>query len=217
MSDIKPHKPEVERVRLTIGGDHITCSYDTSTPVADLTTVKIRLNSVISTPKAKFLTADIRIFYLNNDLPTPEYMRLSISIIPEKIISNYNLSSLVHNGFVNIRINKGMYGLPQAGKIAHDELVRHLAPFGYHPTNHTPDLWTHATRPLTFVLTVDDFGIKYTDINDANYLLASLRRKYDVTTDWYGSLYYGITLKWDFIKKTVQLSIPGYITNVLQK
>ena len=110
-----------------------------------------------------------------------------------------------------------MYGLPQADKIVHDELVRHLAPSGYHPTAHTPDIWTHATRPLTFVLTVDDFGIKYTDINDANHLLASLRRKYDVTTDWYGSLYYGVTLKWDFIKKTVQLSIPGYIANVLQK
>ena len=142
---------------------------------------------------------------------------MSISIIPDEIISKYNLLSLAHNCFVNIRINKDIYDLAQSKKIAHDELVRHFAPFSHHPTTHPLDLWTHATRPLSFTLTVDDFGIKYTDINDANHLLASLRRKYDVTTDWYGSLYYGVTLKWDFIKKTVQLLIPGYIANVLQK
>ena len=41
VSDIKPHKQEVERVRLTVGGDRITCSYDIITPVADLTIAKI--------------------------------------------------------------------------------------------------------------------------------------------------------------------------------
>ena len=41
VSDIKPHKQEVERVRLTVGGDRITCSYDIITSVADLTTAKI--------------------------------------------------------------------------------------------------------------------------------------------------------------------------------
>ena len=122
-------------------------------------------------------------------------MRLPISIIPDESISKYNVLSLVHNVFVNIRINKGMYGLPRAGKIAHDKFVRDLAPFEYHPTTHTPGLRTHVTRPLSFVLTLDDFCIKYTDINDANHLLAFLRRKYDVTTDWSGSLYCGITLK----------------------
>lgn len=217
VSDIKAHKQEVERVRLTVGGDRITCSYDISTPVADLTTVKIHLNSVISTPKAKVLTTDIRNFYLNNTLPAPEYIRLPISIIPVEIINKYNLLSLVHNGFVNIKINKGMYGLPQAGKITHNELVRHLAPFGYHPTTHTPGLFTYVTRPISFVLTIYDFGIKYTNITDANHLLVSLRRKYDVTTDWSGFLYCGITLKWDYIQRTVQLSMPGYIANVLQK
>ena len=65
----------------------------------------------------------IRNFYLNNDVPSPEYMRLSISVIPEEIVQQYNLLSLAHNGFVNILINKGMYGLPQAGKIAHNELA----------------------------------------------------------------------------------------------
>lgn len=69
VSDIKPRKQEVERIQLTVGGDRIIYDYDISTPVANLTIVKIYFNSVISTPKAKFLGADIRNLYLNNDLP----------------------------------------------------------------------------------------------------------------------------------------------------
>ena len=69
VSDIKPHKQEVERIQLTVGGDRIICHYDSSTPVANLTIVKIHFNIIISTPKAKFLGADIRNLYLNNDLP----------------------------------------------------------------------------------------------------------------------------------------------------
>ena len=83
-------------------------------------------------------------------------MRLLITIIPDEIIAEYNLLPLVKNKFVYILIQKGMYGLPQAGKLANDELIKHLAPFGYHPTTHTSGLWTHNTRNISFILTVDD-------------------------------------------------------------
>ena len=109
-----------------------------------------------------------------------------------------------------------MYGLPQAGKLANDELVKHFAPFRYYqPTTHTPDLWTHKTRNISFVLTVDDVGTKYTKIRDVTHLLNVLRTKYELSTDWIGSLYCGFTLKWDYPKATVQLSMPGYIATVL--
>ena len=35
---------------------------------------------------------------------------------------------------VYAKVNKGMYGLPQAGKLAHDDLVAYLATSGYLPT-----------------------------------------------------------------------------------
>ena len=38
---------------------------DASTPTADLLTVKLLLNSIISTPNAKFMTMDNKDFYLN--------------------------------------------------------------------------------------------------------------------------------------------------------
>jgi hypothetical protein len=72
--DIKDHKEEKERTRLTIGGDQIEYPGDKSTRTAGLTTAKILINSVISTLGAKFLFIDITIFYLHTPLGRFEYM-----------------------------------------------------------------------------------------------------------------------------------------------
>jgi hypothetical protein len=66
--DIKDHKEEKERTRLTIGGDRIEYPGDKSTRTAGLTTAKTLISSVISTLEAKLLVIEIRVFYLNNPL-----------------------------------------------------------------------------------------------------------------------------------------------------
>jgi hypothetical protein len=60
------------------------------------------------------------------------------------------------------RIDKGMYGLPQARILAKKLLKERLEPHGYQECEHTPGLWRHNTRALMFSLVVDDFGIQYT-------------------------------------------------------
>jgi hypothetical protein len=47
--DLKPHKKEKERVRLTVGGDPLDYSGDVATSTADITTFKILINSTLST------------------------------------------------------------------------------------------------------------------------------------------------------------------------
>ena len=66
-----------------------------STPMATVTTAKCLFNSVISTPWDKCLVAEVKNFYLNNDLPEPEYMKLHLHIIPQEIIDEYALHTLV--------------------------------------------------------------------------------------------------------------------------
>jgi hypothetical protein len=61
---------------------------------------------------------DVKNFYLNTPMDNPEYMRIPLHLPPEEIIEEYNLLSIVHNGFIYIKIKKGMYGLPQAGILA---------------------------------------------------------------------------------------------------
>lgn len=66
-----------------------------------------------------------------------------------------------------------------------------------------------------FCLTTDDFGTKYTRKEDVEHLLTTLRTKYEVTTNWEGTFYLGMTLKWDYNKvhtmQSVIKSMPGYV------
>jgi hypothetical protein len=41
-----------------------------------------------------------------------------------------------------------------------EEIIQkyNLAPFGYYPARHTPGIWLHKTRPISFTLVVDDFA-----------------------------------------------------------
>ena len=157
---IRPTKGETHIIHLTVGGDRIVYSGDKSTPTADLQNIKSLLNSTISTPDTIFSTADIKDFYLNAPLSTFEHMRLPINIIHNEIIEQYNLLPLVINGSVYIEIQKGIYGLLQAGKIVHDRLKPHILQYDYTPTSLTSGLWRHSHRSISFTLVVDDFGIK---------------------------------------------------------
>ena len=80
-----------------------------------------------------------------------------------------------------VEIVKGMYGLPQAGRIAYDQLVKHLATAGYVRAGKTPGLFKYITRSTQFILVVDDFGIKFQSEADLQHLLEHLAKKYRVT------------------------------------
>jgi hypothetical protein len=110
-----------------------------------------------------------------------------------------------------------MHGLPQAGILAYNQLVTHLAQYGYAPCTHTPGLWTHKTRDITFCFVVDDFGIKYTNRCHAEHLRTALQALYVVTTDWAGSLYLAMTIDWDYHNHTVDIFMPGYGTKALDR
>ena len=66
--EFKPHKFERYQSRLTVGGDKVDYPFPVSTPTADITAFKCLVNSVLSTEQAKFMTADIRDFYLNTPM-----------------------------------------------------------------------------------------------------------------------------------------------------
>ena len=64
---------------------------------------------------------------------------------------------------------------------------------------------------------VDNFGVKYVGKEHANHLKSSIRIFYPIADDWTGSLYYGITLKLDYQKLTVDSAIPEYVSEALHK
>jgi hypothetical protein len=172
--DYKPHKKEKERVRLTVGGDRLDYSGDVVTSTADITTFKILINSTLSNEDAAMMMMDIKNYYLGTLLPWFEYMKMLLSRFPEEIIQQSNLNALAIDGWVYIEIRKGMYGLNQAGLLANQLLQTRLAPFGYYPARHTPGLWLHKTRQISFTLVVDDFAVKYVGKKHAEHLRNAL-------------------------------------------
>ena len=147
-----------------------------------------------------------------------EYMFIPINQIPQEIINHYNLHNIVHHGKVYVEIRRSMYGLPQAGILAEQQLIRFLGSYGYSPVPHTPGLWRHQWRPITFCLVVDDFGVKYIGKEHANHLIQCLRNHYkEIDIDWTGKRFCGIQLNWDYTTRTCDLSMPGYVQQALHK
>ncbi len=61
---IRPKKiEEPNRTRLVAEGDRVHYPFNAGTPTANLLTIKLLINSVISTPRARFFTMDIKNFY----------------------------------------------------------------------------------------------------------------------------------------------------------
>jgi hypothetical protein len=218
VADIRPQKDEPNRMRLTAGGDRLPYDGKKSTETAGLETTKILLNSVISTPGARFGCFDISNMYLNTKLPSPEYMRIHTSMIPQEVMDEYNVSQyLDETGYAYVEITGAIYGLAQSGYLANQDLIKNLAPFGYYPSKRTPGLWHHKTRPIKFSLVVDDFGVKYVSKDDAQHLLDSIEANYPVKADWTGSKYIGIDLEWNYDEGEVKLSMKGYVPKALKE
>jgi hypothetical protein len=119
---------------------------------------------------------------------------------------------------VHIEMRKAVWGLPQAGILANKKLRQELEPHGYREHENTPGLWYHKTRPISFTLVVDDFGVKYVGKEHADHLIACLAKsKYKLTEDWKGNLYCGITLDWNYKMRHIDISMPGYIKKKLHE
>ena len=81
--DIIPQKTETH---ITILNARENCIYypgKFSTPISDLTTMKIHVNSAISDIKSSYMYMFIKYFLLKNQMDRAEYIMIQISIIPQ--------------------------------------------------------------------------------------------------------------------------------------
>ncbi len=117
--------------------------------------------------------------------------------------------------FFTSKYKKGMYGLPQAGISAQELLEQRLNKHGYFQNKFIPGFWTHQTRPISFTLVVDDFGIKYFGREHVMHLISILKKHYEISEDWKGTKFIGLILKWDYSGRKVHISMPGYAEDAL--
>ena len=79
-------------------------------------------------------------------------------------------------------------------------------------------LWKYITRPITFTLCVDDFGVKYVGIENAKHPVKTLNKYYEaITVDWEGKKFCRIDLEWDYKDRTCDIVIYDYVMRALEK
>ena len=209
-----PHDTVIYRVRGTVADTRSDYTGPVTALTASYTTIKLLLNATVS-ENCNWMTADIKDYYLGTPMSFKVYMRIPLRYIPHVSQLRYHLDHLDQKGTTMVEISKGMYGLAPAGRLAQDRLLAHLALSGYTESTDTPCLFKHSTRSTQFTLVVDDFGIKYDSLDDANHLLSCLRELYTITTDFSGSDYVGLTILYDKPARTITVSMPKVVPTCL--
>ena len=218
--DYRLLKDEKHRIRIIVGEDRLVYYDDAASPATNILETKIMINSTISNARrgARFITLDIKDYFLATPIRDPEYMRVRLKYIPEDIRKKYHIMDIVtKDNWVFIKIQKGMPGLKQAAILAYQHLKNSLEPYGYTPIEGTVGLWKHDKRPTKFCLCVDDFGVKYWSKSDADHLCNAITANFRYTVDKEGTNYCGLTLSWNYPMGYVDISIPKYIHKALHK
>jgi hypothetical protein len=130
--------------------------------VAAMQTFKLLMQTVVN-EDASFMTIDIKDFYIQHALKEFEYMRVNRKHVPQEIIDKFNLEQFFVNDTIYFEVRKTMYGLPQAGRLAQEELfvyslsialISKLAPSPRTCTRHgtpTKTKMSDSARPSTFL------------------------------------------------------------------
>ena len=96
--DHRPLKTEKHRLRLTLGGDKLEYLGDLSSPAASLIESKLFSNSVVSDSHrgARFISLDIKYYFLQSTLQDSEYMRIHGKCFLDDIRENITFHRLSH-------------------------------------------------------------------------------------------------------------------------
>ena len=140
-----------------------------------------------------------------------------MSKIQQEFIDEYDLTKFAHKGWVNFKIRRGCYGIPQLGILANKQRRIILEQEGYYDSITTLGPWRHKWRPIQLCLIVDNFGVEYVGKQHADHLATILKKFHNIIEDWKGKKYDGIELKWDYEKRTCRATMDGYILELRNK
>jgi hypothetical protein len=212
------------RTRLTMGKQWHDLDPDAnSSSVASAAVVKLLFNSTVSNPKAKLASIDLDYFYYQTRLKQPDYARLHVRILPMASRIKLGIAHLLDSDIIFLEISIALPGRPDAGKLAQQDLLAHLRPFGYSMCPNTPCLFQHdAHKDLRFATHVDDLIIKYEHDSTLAHLQASLQKKYTIKLEPTATKHLGmrIHLHRDASNPAndyLELSIPNGVRDALKK
>jgi hypothetical protein len=146
--NIRPHKTEIHRVRMTASGNQLDYPGDPISPTVSM----LHVNSVISDAHkgARHLGLDIANCCLGTPMAYYQCMRVLPWCIPQEVWHdpNYYDIHIADDGCIYLEIQRGMCGLKEAGIIAFNQLSLWLRTYAFHPRPLASHNQTHDFRPL---------------------------------------------------------------------
>ena len=96
-------------MRITVGGNQLSYQANVGSPAANMLETKVLVNSTISDAKrgARFMSTDLKDFFLATPMEGEEYMNDNYKHFPEDIRQQYGLENKVSkSGHIFIKIKK---------------------------------------------------------------------------------------------------------------
>ena len=121
-------------------------------------------------------------------------MQIPIAEISQESMHAHNLHDKVYPGHICCEIHRGMYGLPQAGKVANNLLKKTSIRIWLPQKTLHSRMMEHSILPVHFILVVDDVGIKFVGKEHLQYLINILKMYYEIDVDYASNKYCGVTL-----------------------
>jgi hypothetical protein len=100
-----PQKADPKRIRIIAGDNLINYPGELTTRMADITTLKLHWNSILSTSETKYMCLDIKKFYLPAPLDQYKYMCIPLALFPPWITKQYDLANKIHNGHIYLPLS----------------------------------------------------------------------------------------------------------------
>ena len=128
----------------------------------------------------------------------------------------FHLDQYITKDVVYFQVNKGMYGLKQAGLLANECIVKHFAKYDCIQSKNVPCLFVRKDKSTDFCLMVDNLLIKANKTNRER-LYGCLLVLYEITTDDTGSKYINIEMCHDRAAGTIECAMKGYMDKVVTR
>ena len=110
--------------------------------------------------------------------------------MPEEIVEQIKLTSVSGQWSLTLHKNPEGYVWPSTWWVTGEQVAWTKVDFpGLLPMPIYSKLWWHVWWPITFVLVVENFGVKYEGKQNVKYLVHALTNYYKISIDWAGKLF----------------------------
>ena len=96
--EVKPHKEDPNRTRITVAGSQICYPGDVGTPNGSLDLFKLIINSVLSRRNARFVSFGLNTYISKSRWTDQKYVCIKFSDIRQEFIEEYDLREAAQNG-----------------------------------------------------------------------------------------------------------------------